>query len=64
MLKVDEYRKLWRGLRDWDTYLLTDSGLPGPRANRVLSCRILSVSMPSASFDERSIDHLPALSTD
>jgi hypothetical protein len=37
MAKVDEYRKALRELKDWDAYLLAESGLPGPRANLALA---------------------------
>jgi hypothetical protein len=33
MGKVDNYRKNLKELKDWDQYLLEESGLPGPRAN-------------------------------
>jgi hypothetical protein len=33
MSKADEYRTKLRGLDHWDTYLLAESGLPGPRGN-------------------------------
>jgi hypothetical protein len=33
MTKLDTYRQTLRALADWDTYLLKESGLPGPRAN-------------------------------
>jgi len=35
--KSDEYRAKLRALDDWDSYLLKESGLPGPRANLVLA---------------------------
>jgi len=31
--KVERYRQVLRELDDWDTYLLHESGLPGPRGN-------------------------------
>jgi hypothetical protein len=37
MAKVDEYRKMLRELKDWDKYLLAESGLPGARANLALA---------------------------
>ena len=37
MGKVDEYRKILKGLVDWDQYLIDESGLPGPRANLELA---------------------------
>lgn len=33
MTKADEYRTQLRGLDNWDSYLLRESGLPGPRGN-------------------------------
>jgi hypothetical protein len=33
MSKVEEYREALRKLDDWDTFLLRESGLPGPRGN-------------------------------
>lgn len=33
MSKIDDYRKILRDLEDWDSYLLRESGLPGPRGN-------------------------------
>jgi hypothetical protein len=33
MAKVDEYRKDLSLVEDWDDYLMTNSGLPGPRGN-------------------------------
>ncbi len=33
MSKTDEYRKKLRTLDNWDSYLLKESGLPGPRGN-------------------------------
>jgi len=36
-MKVEEYRSVLRKLDHWDTYLLRESGLPGPRANLELA---------------------------
>ena len=33
MKKADDYRTKLRALVDWDSYLLKESGLPGPRGN-------------------------------
>lgn len=33
MSKADDYRAKLRTLKDWDAYLLKESGLPGPRGN-------------------------------
>jgi hypothetical protein len=32
-MKTDEYRKKLRTLKNWDSFLLKESGLPGPRGN-------------------------------
>jgi hypothetical protein len=37
MAKIDEYRATLRQLKDWDSYLLQESGLPGPRGNLELA---------------------------
>jgi hypothetical protein len=37
MSKMDKYRETLRTLNDWDSYLLKESGLPGPRANLELA---------------------------
>ena len=37
MSKMDEYRKTLQTLDDWDSYLLKESGLPGPRGNLELA---------------------------
>ena len=37
MSRVDEYRATLQSLSDWDTYLLRESGLPGPRGNLELA---------------------------
>lgn len=37
MSKSDEYRAKLRTLDDWDSYLLKESGLPGPRGNLELA---------------------------
>ncbi len=33
MKKIDYYRETLKTLKDWDRFLLQESGLPGPRAN-------------------------------
>ena len=33
MTKAESYRKTLRALQDWDSFLLRESGLPGPRGN-------------------------------
>jgi hypothetical protein len=37
MTKVDDYREKLRGLASWDAFLLSESCLPGPRANLELA---------------------------
>lgn len=37
MSKADEYREALRSLEDWDSFLLKESGLPGPRGNLELA---------------------------
>lgn len=37
MSRVDDYREKLRGLSSWDSYLLNESNLPGPRANLELA---------------------------
>ena len=37
MGKIDQYREQLRSLDDWDAFLLTESRLPGPRANLELA---------------------------
>ncbi len=32
-MKIDDYRKTLRSLKDWEPFLLKNSGLPGPRGN-------------------------------
>jgi len=38
--KTDDYRTILRGLKDWDRYLVDESGLPGPRANLELAAAV------------------------
>jgi hypothetical protein len=37
MTKLDNYRQALKGLDDWDSFLLQESGLPGPRGNLELA---------------------------
>jgi hypothetical protein len=37
MNRIDEYRTKLRSLKNWDLYLLAESGLPGPRGNLELA---------------------------
>ncbi len=32
-MKIDDYRKTLKSLKDWEPFLLKNSGLPGPRGN-------------------------------
>src|SRR3990172_2223853 len=36
MTRTDDYREKLRELDDWDSFLLAESGLPGPRGNLAL----------------------------
>ena len=40
MSKMDDYRQTLRSLADWDTYLLEQSGLPGPCGNLELAAAV------------------------
>lgn len=46
MAKRDEYRATLRTLRDWDAYLLKESGLPGPRGNIELAQAVVDEGRP------------------
>lgn len=48
MKKQDAYREKLRTLDEWDSFLLAESGLPGPRAN---------IELAQAVADEGNIDH-------
>jgi hypothetical protein len=37
MTKTDQYRQILRGTNDWDSFLIQESGLPGPRGNLELA---------------------------
>jgi hypothetical protein len=37
MTKADSYRQGLKTLKDWEPYLLQESGLPGPRGNLELA---------------------------
>jgi hypothetical protein len=43
MTKVDDYRKLLATLDSWDSFLLSESGLPGPRGNIELAQAVAEV---------------------
>lgn len=52
MSKVDDYRSLLRTLDDWEPYLRSQSGLPGPRAN---------LELIHAAADEADLERIEAL---
>jgi hypothetical protein len=37
MGRIEEYRRHLRTMKDWEPYLLKNSGLPGPRGNLELA---------------------------
>ncbi len=43
MSKRDAYRAILREMPDWDSYLLRESGLPGPRGNLELAQAVADV---------------------
>lgn len=43
MTKTDDYRTKLRALDNWDSYLLKESGLPGPRGNLELAQAVADV---------------------
>lgn len=47
MSKVDEYRSLLRTLPDWEPYLRSQSGLPGPRSNLELMQAVADEADPA-----------------
>ena len=47
MSKISDYRATLCGSDDWETFLLAESGLPGPRAN---------LELVQAVADEGSLD--------
>jgi hypothetical protein len=50
MSKRDEYRARLRSLKSWDTFLLENSGLPGPRGNIELAQAVAEEGSPSLFF--------------
>jgi 3-methyladenine DNA glycosylase AlkC len=59
MSKTEYYRKILRTLADWDSFLLKESGLPGPRANLELVNVVADEGTEAQfkhflTFDERS----------
>ena len=47
MNKIDAYRAILRTLPDWDTYLLQESHLPGPRSNLELAQAVADEGSPA-----------------
>ena len=46
MSKLEEYRQHLRELKDWKSYLLKESGLPGPRGNLELAQAVAEEASP------------------
>ena len=44
MTKADQYREALKACVDWDTYLMQESGLPGPRGNLELAHVVADVA--------------------
>jgi len=58
MNKADNYRQVLKTLPDWETYLLQESGLPGPRGN-------LELAQAVADEGDRSLfEHLLTFTPD
>ena len=51
MTKADQYREALKTCKDWDAYLMQESGLPGPRGNLELAAVVADVATA------RQIDH-------
>jgi hypothetical protein len=47
MTKADDYRAKLRSLKEWDAYLLAESGLPGPRGNLELAQVVADEGRPA-----------------
>jgi hypothetical protein len=50
MTKKEEYRARLRSLKDWDAFLMQNSGLPGPRGNLELAQAAADEGSPSIFF--------------
>lgn len=59
MTKVEHYRQILSTLDDWDTFLLQESGLPGPRGNLELA-QVVADEGDEALF-WRYLDYSPAI---
>lgn len=51
MTKVDSYREILRTTEDWDAYLQSESGLPGPRGNIELA-RAVAIEGRESQFQQ------------
>jgi hypothetical protein len=47
MTKIEQYRNILPTLADWDTYLMAESGLPGPRGNLELAQAVAELAAES-----------------
>lgn len=57
MTRREQYRRRLRQLRDWDTFLLKHSGLPGPRGNLELAQAVADEGHPRLFQQYRSSPH-------
>ncbi len=60
MSKVNDLRRVLRGLADWDAYLLEHSGLPGPRGNIELGKAAAEEASPERIRAWLEWDHVQA----
>lgn len=60
MDKIHEYQTILRNLSVWDTYLLQESRLPGPRANLELAYAAASLASNEQITAWLSVDHQAA----
>jgi hypothetical protein len=56
MAKSDEYRRVLASLEEWDSFLLQESGLPGPRGNLELAQAVADVGDEALFERYRSLD--------
>lgn len=54
--KVDYYREILRSTAEWETYLLAESGLPGPRGNLELARAVAEEGDPNLLARFRQLD--------
>jgi hypothetical protein len=59
MTKIDHYAQILQTLTDWDSYLLQNSGLPGPRGNIELGRAFARLADETAI--EKYLSYTPAL---